>query len=135
MALLRGLLTRRQPFRSIAVCGGTRRAGGGAVLLVLEHSSHDTSNDVVQLFAPRLRWLLAKVRSRVGLLAKVRCRVGLLAKARCRAGLLAKTRRARLAAGPAQGGAASWRPAAAGPHVHAPCQTRGCSGGQRCASE
>jgi len=102
---------------------------------VLEHSSHDTSNDVVQLFAPRLRWLLAKVRSRVGLLAKVRCRVGLLAKARCRAGLLAKTRRARLAAGPAQGGAASWRPAAAGPHVHAPCQTRGCSGGQRCASE
>jgi hypothetical protein len=32
------------------------------VLLVLEHSSHDTSNDVVQLFAPRLRWLLAKVR-------------------------------------------------------------------------
>ena len=115
------------------------------MLLVLEHSSHDTSNDVVQLFAPRLRWLLAKVRSRVGLLAKVRCRagllakvrcrVGLLAKARCRAGLLAKTRRARLAAGPAQGGAASWRPAAAGPHVHAPCQTRGCSGGQRCASE
>ena len=36
-------------------------AGGGAVLLVLEGSSHDTSNDVIQIFAPRYRWLLAKV--------------------------------------------------------------------------
>ena len=36
-------------------------AGGGAVLLVLEGSSHDTSNDVIQVFATRYRWLLAKV--------------------------------------------------------------------------
>ena len=31
------------------------------MLLVLENSTHDTSNDVVQLFGPRLHWLLAKV--------------------------------------------------------------------------
>ena len=38
-----------------------RREGGGSVLLVLENSTHDTSNDVVQLFGPRLHWLLDKV--------------------------------------------------------------------------
>ena len=31
------------------------------MLLVLENSTHDTSNDVVQLFGPRLHWLLDKV--------------------------------------------------------------------------
>lgn len=31
------------------------------MLLVLEKSTHDTSNDVVQLFGPRLHWLLDKV--------------------------------------------------------------------------
>lgn len=38
-----------------------RREGGGSVLLVLENSTHDTSNDVVQLFGSRLHWLLDKV--------------------------------------------------------------------------
>ncbi|KAK9843811.1 hypothetical protein WJX81_007277 [Elliptochloris bilobata] len=41
--------------------GASSGGGGGAVLLVLANSSHDTSSDAVQLFAPRLRWLLNKL--------------------------------------------------------------------------
>ena len=34
--------------------------GGGALLLVLEGSTHDTYNDIMPLFATRLGWLLRK---------------------------------------------------------------------------
>ena len=37
--------------------------GGGAMLLVLENSTHDTYNDILPLFYARLGWLLRKVQS------------------------------------------------------------------------
>lgn len=35
--------------------------GGGALLLVLAASTHDTYSDILPLFATRLSWLLRKV--------------------------------------------------------------------------
>ena len=43
------------------------------MLLVLENSTHDTSNDVVQLFGPRLHWLLDKVTPLVPVIVVLFC--------------------------------------------------------------
>lgn len=40
---------------------GGASVGGGAMLLVLENSTHDTYNDILPLFYARLGWLLRKV--------------------------------------------------------------------------
>lgn len=40
---------------------GGESLGGGALLLVLANSTHDTYNDILPLFATRLSWLLKKV--------------------------------------------------------------------------
>jgi hypothetical protein len=40
---------------------GGRQLGGGAMLLVLENSTHDSYNDVMSLFSTRLGWFLRRV--------------------------------------------------------------------------
>ena len=40
---------------------GGRQLGGGAMLLVLENSTHDSYNDVLALFSTRLGWFLRRV--------------------------------------------------------------------------
>ena len=38
-----------------------RVLGGGAMLLVIENSTHDSYNDVLALFSTRLGWFLRRV--------------------------------------------------------------------------
>lgn len=38
------------------------RPGGGALLLVIRNSTHDTFSDLPVLFATRFSWLLSRVR-------------------------------------------------------------------------
>ena len=47
--------------------GSAGSSGGGAVLLVLTGSSHDSFTDVMPLFAKRFSWLLNKVSPMHGL--------------------------------------------------------------------
>ena len=47
--------------RSGQEAGSVGSSGGGAVLLVLTGSSHDSFTDVMPLFAKRFSWLLNKV--------------------------------------------------------------------------